>query len=213
MGLLARTARVALVSVFCLAAQPDASDAQDRAGLTVGATASDVTGDYVTVSGDTKWGFYGGLFGETQVGDVLALSLGVNYTQKGGRGLTGTGLLEAESFDLNLNYIELPFLVELMLPLGSTWDLMAYGGIAAAFNVTCNASLGGSSNQSCGDTALGGGTTEWGLPVGGGLSYTLGNGEIVVFEARYTWGLNDAVSNVNVRNRTWQFLIRLVKPA
>jgi hypothetical protein len=202
-----------LVTFLCLAAIPDISAAQDRAGLTLGATASDVAGDFVTVSGDTKWGFYGGVFGETQVGDVLALSLGVNYTQKGGRGLTGSGLLEAESFDLSLNYIELPFLVELMLPLGGTWDLMAYSGIAAAFNVTCNASLGGSSSQSCGDTSLGGGKTEWGLPVGGGLFYTLGNGEMVVFEARYTWGLNDAVSNANVRNRTWQFLIRLVKGA
>lgn len=213
MGTFLRIARTALMALSCLALLPGAASAQDRAGLTLGATASEVVGDFVTVSGDTKWGFYGGLFGETQVGDVLALSLGVNYTQKGGQGLTGTGLLEAELFDLRLNYIELPFLVELMLPLGGTWDLMAYGGFAAAFNVSCRVGLGGSSDQSCKDTSLGSGQTEWGVPVGGGLFYKLGNGEMVVFEARYTWGLNDAVADANVRNRTWHFLIRLVKPA
>ncbi len=211
MGTFARTARMTLITISCLALLPTAASAQDRAGLTLGATASGVTGDFVTAAGDDKWGFYGGLFGETQVGDVLALSLGVNYTQKGGRGWTGTGLLQAELFDLRVNYIELPFLVELLLPLGGTWDLMAYGGFAAAFNVTCNVSLGGGSEQSCKDTSLGSGQTEWGLPVGGGLFYTLGNGEMVVFEARYTWGLNDAVANANIRNRTWHFLIRLVK--
>jgi hypothetical protein len=46
--------------------------------------------------------------------------------------------------------------------------------------------------------------------VGGGLSYTLANGETVVFEARYTWGQNDAVANANIKNGAWYFLIRLV---
>jgi hypothetical protein len=46
--------------------------------------------------------------------------------------------------------------------------------------------------------------------VGGGLSYTLANGESVVFEVRYTWGQSDAVANANVRNEGWYFLIRLV---
>lgn len=213
MGTFVRIARMTVLTLSCLALLPAAAAGQDRAGFTLGATASGVVGDFVTVSGDDKWGFYGGLFGETQISGVLAVSLGVNYTQKGGRGLTGTGLLESERFDLRLNYIELPLLAELMLPLGGTWDLLAYGGFAAAFNVSCKARLGGGSDQSCKDTALGSGQTEWGAPVGGGLFYTLGNGEMVVFEARYTWGLNDAVANANVRNRTWQFLIRLVKPA
>jgi hypothetical protein len=32
---------------------------------------------------------------------------------------------------------------------------------------------------------------------------------MIVFDVRYTWGLNDAVKDANVQNRTWQFLIRL----
>jgi len=201
---------LALSALFVMLASP--APAQNRAGLSLGATASNLYGDDIVARGDTEWGFYGGAFGETQVADFLALHLGVNYTQKGGQGLVGTGLLESEQVKLDLNYIELPLLAEIMLPLGGMWDLMAYGGIAAGFNVTCKAAVGGGDSESCKDTAVGGAKTEWGLPAGGGLFYTLGNGEMVVFEARYTWGLNDAISDASIRNRSWYFLIRLVKP-
>ena len=184
--------------------------AQSRAGLTLGATASELRGDFIVVPGDQRWGFYGGAFGEALVSDFLGVSLGVNYAQKGGSGLAGTGLLDSERVKLDLDYIELPLLVEIMLPFGATWGLMAYGGISAGFNVGCKASLGGGSKESCKDTALGGAKTEWGLPVGGGLNYTLPNGESVLFEVRYTWGQNDAVANASIKNGTWYFLIRLV---
>jgi hypothetical protein len=206
------TGRGLALLVLCTTLASPAT-AQNRAGLSLGATASNLYGDDIVARGDTEWGFYGGAFGETAVADFLALHLGVNYTQKGGKGLAGAGLLESEQVELELNYIELPLLAEIMLPLGGSWDLMAYGGIAAGFNVTCKAALGGGDKESCKDTVLGGARTEWGLPAGGGLFYTLANGETVVFEARYTWGLNDAVSNAAIRNRSWYFLIRLVKPA
>lgn len=207
-----RTVRCSLIlfAAYVLLATPAA--AQNRAGLSVGATAFNLYGDDIVARGDTEWGFYGGAFGETHVADFLALHLGVNYAQKGGQGLVGAGLLESEQVELDLNYIELPLLAEIMLPLGGMWDLMAYGGIAAGFNVYCKAALGGGDKESCKDTAVGGAKTEWGLPAGGGLFYSLANGEMVVFEARYTWGLNDAISNASIRNRGWYFLIRLVKP-
>ncbi len=193
-----------LVSIVCTPAA-----AQERSGLIFGATASDLYGDFVVVRGDPTWGFLVGAFGETRISQNVALNLAVNYTQKGGRGFTGTGLLDAESVELDLNYVEMPLLVELLLPFGRTWGLMAYGGIAAGYNVTCKVKFGGGSKESCKDTALGGATFEWGLPVGGGLSYNVGDGEMIVFDVRYTWGLNDAVKDANVRNGTWQFLIRL----
>lgn len=185
--------------------------AQERSGLILGATASKLYGDFVTVRGDTKWGVFVGGFSETLISQNVALNLAVNYTQKGGSGLTGSGLLDAESVELDLNYIEAPLLAELLLPFSGTWELMAYGGIAAGYNVTCKAKLGGGSKESCKDTALGGAKLEWGLPVGGGLSYDVGGGEMIVFDVRYTWALNDAVKNANVRNGTWQFLIRLTR--
>ena len=198
------------LSLLLLSAAPLV--AQDQAGLSLGASQSKLSGDDVTVSGDARWGFYGGAFGETRVADFLTLNLGVNYAQKGGEGLVGTTLLDSERVDLAVNYVELPFLVELTLPLGRTWDLLAYGGIAAAFNVSCKAAVAGGDKESCKDTPLGGAKTEWGLPVGGGLSYTLDDGEMIVFEARYTWGLNDAVSDASVRSQAWYFIVRLVKP-
>jgi hypothetical protein len=204
-----RAIAVAAALVFA-AALPSTARAQSRTGLTLGATSSSLGGDFITVQGDAKWGFYGGAFGEALLSDILSVGLGVNYAQKGGSGLAGTGLLDSEKVELDLSYIEAPLLVELTLPLGTAWGLMAYGGITGAYNTSCKAALGGGSKESCKDTPLGGAKTEWGLPVGGGLSYTLENGESVVFEARYTWGQNDAVANASVRNGTWYFLIRLV---
>ncbi len=201
-----------IVGAFLLlvsAGVPTASG-QNRAGLSLGATSSELLGDDITVRGDARWGFYGGAFGEVIMGEALAVNLGVNYAQKGGRGLIGTGLLESEAVEVDLKYVELPLLLELMLPLGDTWGLTAYGGIAAGFNVGCKASLAGASKQSCKDTALGAARTEWGLPVGGGLNYTLANGESVLFEVRYTWGRNDALENASIKTGAWYFLIRLV---
>lgn len=210
MNTVSARARASVVTLLLLSASSSPALAQSRAGLTLGATASELHGDFIAVQGDTKWGFYGGAFGEALVGDFLAVNLGVNYAQKGGSGLAGTSLPDSELIELDLNYIELPLLVEITLPFGATWGLMAYGGIEAAFNVGCKASLGGGSKESCKDTALGGAKTEWGLPVGGGLSYTLPNGESVVFEVRYTWGQSDAVANASIKNGSWYFLIRLV---
>jgi opacity protein-like surface antigen len=199
---------LAILSLILLTVSPGI--AQDRAGLTVGATDSDLTGDDVVAATDARWGYHIGGFAETDVSESLSLNLGVNYTQKGGSGLLGTGLLDSERVELDLNYVELPLLVELKLPLGSTWSLMAYGGIGAAFNVSCKAALGGGEKEPCKDTGLGGPKTEWGVPAGGGLAYRLANGESIVLDVRYTWGLNDVVSNAVVRTGTWQFLVRLV---
>jgi len=132
-----------LVSLVCTPAA-----AQERSGLIFGATASDLYGDFVVVRGDPKWGFLVGAFGETRISQNVAVNLAVNYTQKGGSGFTGTSLLDAESVDLDLNYIEMPLLAELLLPFGGIWGLMAYGGIAAAYNVTCKVKLGGESKES-----------------------------------------------------------------
>ena len=210
MNILTRRAVAFTAALLVTATLPSKVQAQSRTGLSLGATSSKLGGDYITVQGDEKWGFYGGAFGEALLNDILSVGLGVNYAQKGGSGLAGTGLLDSERVELDLSYIEVPLLVELTLPLGTAWGLMAYGGIAGAYNTSCKASLGGGSKESCKDTALGEATIEWGLPVGGGLRYTLDNGESVVFEVRYTWGQNDAVADASIRNEAWYFLIRLV---
>jgi hypothetical protein len=188
------------------AATPTRVEAQQhRFGLTLGATSSTVNGDYM-IGTDSKWGFIGGIYGESRLNRNFASQLGVNYTQKGGKGLSQDGLL-----DLRINYIEIPLLLQILAPLGSTWDFVAYTGIAAGFAVSCKATIGSDAQADCGDTSLGDSRTEWGLPVGGGFYYELSNGEMVTFDARYTWGLNDAVSAVDINNRTWQFILRLAK--
>ena len=199
-----------LAALALVATAAPASAQGEGWGLSLGVTGSTLQGDFVTAAGDTKWGFFGGVFGERYLSDNLALNLAVNYSQRGGQGLTGPPG-DPTRYDIGLDYIELPLLAEILLPLGGTWDLMAYGGIGVAFNVSCKASFAGGSNDSCKDTVLGGPKTEWTAPVGGGLFYQVGNGDMVVFEARYAWGLNDAVADANIRNRGWTFILRLAR--
>lgn len=206
-----RTFPAAIVAVVAFATGPNPAVAQGEGwGLSLGATAATLEGDFVTASGDTKWGFFGGVFGERYMSDYLALNLAVNYTQRGGKGLAGTGE-GPTGFDIDLDYLELPLLAEILLPMGTTWELMAYGGIGVGFNVSCKASLAGGSQTGCGDTSLGGAKTVWTVPAGGGLFYRVGNGDMVVFEARHTWGLTDAVENASLRDRGWTFILRLAR--
>lgn len=178
---------------------------QHRVGLNAGATASAVNGEFM-IGTETKWGFLAGFYGESRLARNFASHLAFNYTQKGGRGLSREGLL-----DLRIAYLETPLLLQLLAPLGRNWDLAAYSGIALAFPVSCRASVGRSLEQKCKDTSLGDTRVEWGLPMGAGLSYGLDGGQVLFFDARYTWGLGDALEAVDVNNRTWQFLLRYAK--
>jgi len=179
-------------------------------GLTLGATSTQLYGDFVTSRGDARWGFTGGAYGERQLGGGLGVYLGVEYAQRGGQGLTGP-VTDLESFDIDLDYVSIPLLVEVLLPLGEVWGLVAYGGMAADVSVKCRAKLGDAEKQPCKETALGGAKTTWSAPAGGGLSYRVGDSDAVVFEARYSWGLSDAVSDQEVRNRGWNFQLRLAR--
>jgi hypothetical protein len=202
---------IAVVAAAAILAAVRPAAAQEKGwGILLGASATNLYGDYVTVRGETQWGFVGGMYAERRLAGNLAVNIGANYTQRGGKGLTGS-VPDTYSYDVDVNYIELPLLLEILLPLSGTWDLIAYGGIGASFNVACNATIGDAAKTKCKDTELGKAQTEWELPVGGGFSYEVGNGEMVVFEARYIWGLSDVVADQNLRNRGWQFLLRLAK--
>ncbi len=204
------TAIVGLAALVLLAAPRPGTAQGEGWGLSVGATMTHMTGDYVTTRGDDEWGFFAGAYGERVISSIIAVNLGVNYNQKGGQGLTGS-IPDLRSFDIELNYVEAPLLVEILLPLGSTWGLIGYGGIAAGFNLKCEAAIDEADKMSCKDTELGGATLEWAVPAGGGLSYAVGDGDMVVFEARYSWGISDAVKEQNLRNEGWQFILRLAR--
>lgn len=206
-----RAAAIGGLAVLAVLASARPSVAQGNGwGLSIGATRTNLWGDYVTVRGEDKWGFFAGAYGAQGISGNLGLNLGVNYSQKGGQGLTGEPG-DIRSFDVDLKYVELPLLVEILLPLGSTWGLVAYGGIAAGFNVGCKAAIGGEEKVDCKNTELGDAKTEWAVPAGGGLSYPVGDRDLVVFEVRYSWGISDAVKEQNLRNRGWHFILRLAR--
>ncbi len=202
---------IALFAVLAFLGNPQSAAAQgDGWGLTVGAASSELDGDYVARRGDAEWGFTGGVYGERRLAGNLAVYLGVEYAKRGGKAVTGS-LSQLSPLDIDTDYVGIPFLLEVLLPLGSTWDLVAYGGIAANINVKCRAAFAGGDKQSCKDTELGGPKTAWSLPAGGGLSYRVGESDAVVFEARYSWGLSDIVADQQLRQRGWNLQVRLAR--
>lgn len=198
-------ALVGLVSAFHLTPLC-AQSQQHRVGISAGATSSIVNGDFM-VGTESRWGFMAGFYGESRLTRNFASQLGFNYVQKGGKGLSREGLL-----DLRIAYVETPLLLQLLAPLGSSWDLVVYSGIAFGLPVACKASVGPSKDQKCKDTSLGDTKIDWSLPVGGGFYYGLPGGQLLVFDARYTWGLGDALDAVDVNHRTWHFILRYAKP-
>jgi hypothetical protein len=208
---IARSRSTVIAAAAAVLCQTSPARAQEEGwGLTIGATSTVLDGDYVTSRGDATWGFTGGVFGERRMGGNLAVYVGVEYAQRGGQGQTGA-TTERTPFELDLDYVDIPLLVEIRLPLGEMWGLVVYGGVEADFNVKCRATFGDGATQPCKETELGGAKTGWGAPAGGGLSYRVGDGDAVVFEVRHSWGLSNAVADQELRYRGWSFQLRLAR--
>jgi hypothetical protein len=77
-----------------------------------------------------------------------------------------------------------------------------YSGLSVAFKVSC-----GSTDVSC-DRANG---TEWGWLLGIQLGRRTNLDSFAGVDMRYTFALSDAIENVGVYNRPWQFRLMFGK--
>jgi hypothetical protein len=117
----------------------------------------------------------------------------------------------AEEAHLRIEYLELPLLIVFPLPLGRL-EPYAFGGGMVALESRCRYAVreeGLRSNFAC-DSPSGSGAVferrkaDYGVVGGGGLSYRVGSGRILL-EARHTWGMRNIVSDestLELRNRT-----------
>ena len=154
-------------------------------GVSIGASSS----DFQSPDSDARWGFVGGLFlGKATYRTLTTIE--VNYAQKGGEG---------GGSSVRLDYVEVP------LTFGGVGRTRSgsgrarlYGGIAAAFKVTCSSDITAACNNAEG--------VEWVSPFGIMLSrYTEGE-RFVAIDVRYNIPLSRAFEG-GAYNQTWQFKV------
>lgn len=177
--------------------------AQLSVGVSAGATYSDLGGGLIT-STDSDWGAL--LGGYAQYGFVsnLMLQLEVNWAQKGGR-----GIVEEGGVDFDLDYLEIPFTAQFGTALGERWRWNLYGGIAVGFQTTCDVRLDDGDAAACEDAVPTWDfpSTEWSVPFGTSFTYRLTRSALTA-DFRYSYGLSDAIENLDLKNRSWQFIVR-----
>lgn len=160
---------IAMAAVFvAMMALPRPAEAGVRFGIKGGANVATVNGDFVDALGDWQntVGFCGGIFLEFNLGKVLTLQPEVLYTMKGAD--TGDGKLK---FD----YIEIPVLLKLRIPIGSVHPFLFAG---PAFGFTLKSALAGIEVEDFP-------TSDYSAVLGGGLQL----GRSVHLDVRYTMGL------------------------
>ena len=150
-------------------------------------------GDFQSPDSDSRWGFTGGLFlGKATYRTLTTLE--VNYVQKGGENVLGVGN------NVRVDYVEVP------LTFGGVGRTRSgsgrarlYGGIAAAFKVTCASDIT-AGNGAC-NSAEG---VEWVSPFGLMLSRYTGGEKFVAIDIRYNIPLSRAFEG-GAYNQNWQF--------
>lgn len=177
--------------------------AQLSVGVAAGATYSYMGGSLIT-SSDSDWGALMGGWGKYRLESNLALQLEGNWVQKGGR-----GTVEGVRDDFDLDYFELPLTAQLVVGLSPTWDWNLYGGIALAFKTSCQVSENDGAKEDCetAEPTWSFASTEWSVPFGTSFSYRFSRSALTA-DFRYSYGLSDAIENLRLRNRSWQFILR-----
>jgi len=179
--------------------------AAQRAGSAAGATYSSLRGDFLS-SSSYEWGFVGGGYLEWQFHDKTSAQVELNYAQRGGGGtLTATG----DTVSLSINYIEIPLRVNLIIPAGESFEIRGNVGFQLGIALNCKGTVASGTEQSCGTgvSFTQEETIQWTVPLGLGVGYNFGDSQIIL-EARYDYGLTNALKSVNIKNRSFDFTLR-----
>lgn len=177
--------------------------AQLSVGVSAGPTYSSLGGGLIT-STESDWGALLGGYAQYRFVSNLTLQLEVNWAQKGGRGIVEDG-----SVDFDLDYLEIPFTAQFGTALGERWRWNLYGGIAVGFQTTCDVRLDDGDSAACEDAipTWDFASTEWSVPFGTSFTYRLTRSALTA-DFRYSYGLSAAIENLDLKNRSWQFILR-----
>jgi len=167
-----------LVAVAATVLLVDPASAQTTLGVRGGVSVASASLDSDTFDESNRTGFVGGAFLDFGGSSLFGFQIGAQYAQKGTEFDAGAAVDE-----LALDYLEIPAVVKVGLPLGSLKPSI-FAGAALGFNSNCEEA--GGSVEVCDDFS----DTEFSGVVGADLAIYLG-GLSLWADARYNVGLGD----------------------
>lgn len=186
-----------------LASGPVKAQVDVRPGLRVGVTSTTTGGGGSPEAMSRQAGLVAGGFVHVDLPGAFALQPELLYVQKGAKRSPEVGIPELESVVYELDYVELPLLVEARLPVleASRFTPRLRVGPTVGVNVASDVEaerIGSDQRTALEDPKR----MEIGLSVGLGGAYHLG-GETVSVDVRYQRGLTDAFdgSSAFIRNQ------------
>ncbi len=204
---------VITMCILTLSLSPASAGDKLNIGVKAGVSLANVYGDDVDaamnvlgtagISKQFRTGFAGGLFVCYEVLSFLAIQPEVLYTMKGVKLDATFPIVGKAEATVKLDYIEIPVLVKLMLPIGG-FKPNIFAGPSFAFNILAELSgeaLGQSSSVDLKDVdpSLGPETFDFGFVVGAGVDLEVGP-VLLTLDGRYTLGLTEIWEDVDIKN-------------
>lgn len=157
-----------------------------RGGVSVASASLDVS---ETFSKSNRTGFTGGVFANLDLG-MLGLQVAGQYTQAGVTLDFGDAI-----DDLSIDYLEIPGVVKLGIPLAVVKPSL-FAGAALGFNTGCD-----NAGVDCGDDVK---STDWKGIVGADVAVYLGSVSLWA-DGRYNFGVANVFEVDELKNRNWLF--------
>ena len=225
--------------LLCVAG-PAAAETKWEVGFLGGINVSKLTGDdtgaslfvedagqEVRISGDirdTSLGFVGGVAITAMFNERFGLQTGALFSQKGGEGKIsgefddGGGGFTIVNVDIaiDLNYMEVPLLALVALPVGEESMLRLVAGPSFAFNTSANLELSAGGQSSSDDFS----DEVTGVDIGGALGLGLAvpvNEVTLTMDGRWTFGFNsiddtNAAVETDIKNSAFAFAVGVGVP-
>jgi hypothetical protein len=179
---------LAVAAVLLLGLATADLQAQTIFGVRGGVTVANL--DSNTFDSSNRTGFAGGVFLDFGGSGLFGFQLGAQYNQKGAELDLGDTIE-----NLKLDYLEIPAVVKVGIPLGPVKPSVL-GGVGLGFNTSCSPS-----GPDCDDAA----SVAWHGILGADLAIYLG-GISLWADGRYNIGVNDLFkgdSYKNLKDRAW----------
>jgi hypothetical protein len=158
-----------------------------KAGLNMASVGGDGTDNY-----KSRMGLYAGALFEVQFSDMFAGQIEAAYSMEGAKE-EGTMMGVAYTATVKLDYLEIPILLKVILPVPAVNPYIIVGpALGINLGATVTAEAGGQTHDTDIKDAISG--TDFGLAFGAGVAIPMG----LIVELRYTLGL----SNINKDNDT-----------
>jgi hypothetical protein len=181
------------------------SFAQMQIGPKAGLNLSNLSGDDIEDT-DARTGFSGGIYFMYKFSDMFAIQPEAYYTMKGA---TQKETFNGDTYEatISLDYIEVPLLFKLLIPIqGSAVNPAIFAGPALGINTTAKIKVE-SQGQSFEEDLEEVKSTDFGLVFGGGIGFPVGKNELG-FDVRYIMGLStvdDSAESADVKNGVLNF--------